>query len=167
MDNQQILKLVLAIVVVFILYKLAKRWANKRRGWTSSSPSGTPRVSSFSPLGDSCSYDTVPPSSAATVTGAVDAAAEASSNPPPINIATDLLPKPSSPQVQDFGEFAPNALKGQNFLDVSQQLGIDTQGSSLKNANYQLRSDPPNPRTTVGPWLNSTIETDLLRRPLE
>jgi hypothetical protein len=84
-----------------------------------------------------------------------------------MNVASDLLPKPTSPQVLDFGEFAPKALQGQNFLDVSQQIGVDTQGSSLKNANRQLRSDPPNPRTNVGPWANSSIDTDLLRRPLE
>ena len=78
------------------------------------------------------------------------------------------LPKPATPQVQDFGEFAPKALTGQTgLLDVRQQVGIDTQGSSMKNANYQLRADPPNPRSSVGPWLNSTYEPDLYRKALE
>ena len=36
-------------------------------------------------------------------------------------------------------------------------LGIDTQGQSLKNANFQLRSEFPNPRIQTGPWNNSTI----------
>ena len=160
MDSQQLLKLVLAVVVVFVLYKLARRWAGKKGV---AFASGTPRVSSYVPLNDS-GYDTVPPAGAPEAT---TTPAKGSSQMPAINVATDLLPKPSSPQVMDFGEFAPTALQGQNFLDVSQQLGIDTQGSSMKNANYQLRSDPPNPRTNVGPWLNSTVEADLLRRPLE
>lgn len=150
MDNQQVLKLALAALAVIAMYMLAKRWGASRGG-----ASPTPRVSSYVPF-DQMPFDTVPPS-ATTTKPAVPAS----------NIATDLLPKPSSPQVMDFGEFAPNSLQGQNFLEVSQQLGVDTQGSSMRNANYQIRSDPPNPRTNVGPWLNSTIESDLLRRPLE
>ena len=152
MDNQQVIKLALAALAVIAMYMLAKRWGARRAG--ASSPTPSPRISSYVPF-DQTPFDTVPPSTAAKP--AVPAS----------NIATDLLPKPSSPQVMDFGEFAPNSLQGQNFLEVAQQLGVDTQGSSMRNANYQIRSDPPNPRTNVGPWLNSTIESDLLRRPLE
>ena len=36
-----------------------------------------------------------------------------------------------------------------------------------RNSNLQLRSEPPNPQTQVSPWLNSTIEPDLIRRPLD
>ena len=37
----------------------------------------------------------------------------------------------------------------------------------LRNANLQLRSEPPNPQVKVSPWLQTTIETDTNRRPLE
>jgi len=40
-------------------------------------------------------------------------------------------------------------------------------GQSLRNANHDLRSDPPNPQVIVSPWLNTTISPDLGRRPLE
>ena len=83
------------------------------------------------------------------------------------NVATDLLPKTTGGAKQNFGEFAPKSLLGQNFLDAKKYIGVDTQGSSLRNANYQLRSDPPNPRFDVGPWSGSTIDPDLMRRPLE
>lgn len=55
----------------------------------------------------------------------------------------------------------------QNYLNAGALVGIDTVSSSLKNANMQLRSDPPIPR--VGNWgiHVSTIEPDLHRRPLE
>ena len=46
-------------------------------------------------------------------------------------------------------------------------LGINTVGQSLRNANLQLRSEPPNPQVSVSPWMNSSIGPDLLRRPLE
>jgi hypothetical protein len=47
-------------------------------------------------------------------------------------------------------------------------VGINTQGSSLRNSNLQIRSEPPNPRmNTNSPWNVSTIESDQYRRPLE
>jgi hypothetical protein len=58
-------------------------------------------------------------------------------------------------------------LKGQNLLSPSYHYGINTVGQSLRNANLDVRSDPPNPRAAVSPFLNSTIEPDLYRRELE
>ena len=46
-------------------------------------------------------------------------------------------------------------------------IGVNTIGQSLRNANYQLRSEPPNPQMKVGPWMQSTVEPDLMRRSLE
>jgi hypothetical protein len=59
-------------------------------------------------------------------------------------------------------------LKGQTaLLSPGYHYGINTVGQTLRNANLDLRSDPPNPRKAVGPFLNSTIEPDLMRRQLE
>lgn len=114
---------------------------------------------SFGPLDQG--YGTLSPSKTA--------AALASARPdlPGVNIASDLLPKPAVSQT-DFAEFAPKSLSAQNFVDATAWIGVDTQGSSLKNANYQLRADIPIPRVDIGPWMNSTIESgDLARKPLE
>jgi len=54
-----------------------------------------------------------------------------------------------------------------NFLDSSYLAGINTVAGSLRNANLQLRSEPPNPTSQVSPWLQSTIEPDLMRAPFE
>lgn len=146
MDDRVLLKIALAVIVGFLLYKLLRSW----RG-------GCQARSNYVPF-DEMPFETVPPSAQGTAAPQV----------PAVNVASDLLPKPTTPQVQDFGEFAPKALTGQTgLLDVRQQVGIDTQGSSMKNANYQLRADPPNPRSAVGPWLNSTYEPDLYRKALE
>ena len=81
--------------------------------------------------------------------------------------ASDLLPKDAAnskwAQVNPAGQ---GDLKDQNFLTSGFHLGINTVGSSLRNANMQLRSEPPNPQ---GKWpiLQSTIEPDANRRPLE
>mgnify|MGYP001438943693 CR=1 FL=1 len=49
----------------------------------------------------------------------------------------------------------------------SSMIGINTQGSSLRNANLQLRSEPVIPKVSVGPFLNSTIDPDCSRLELE
>lgn len=46
-------------------------------------------------------------------------------------------------------------------------IGVNTTGQSLRNANLQLRSEPSNPQVQVSPWMNTTIDKDLLRRKLE
>lgn len=58
-------------------------------------------------------------------------------------------------------------LADRNFLESGHHFGINTQGSSLRNGNTQLRSDPPIAQIPVGPWMQSTIEPDTNRRALE
>ena len=54
-----------------------------------------------------------------------------------------------------------------DMLQAGNLIGLDTIGQTLKNANQQLRSDPPVPQVNVGPWNNTTIEPDSMRVPLE
>ena len=58
-------------------------------------------------------------------------------------------------------------LGDQNFLSAGYHIGVNTVGQSLRNANLQLRSEPANPQLNVGPWNQSTITSDMQRRPLE
>lgn len=81
----------------------------------------------------------------------------------------DLLPKDAAnskwAQVNPAGQ---GDVKDQNFLNAGYMFGINTVGSSLKNPNLQLRSEPVIPKVSVGPFLNSSYEaSDALRRPLE
>lgn len=59
------------------------------------------------------------------------------------------------------------SLELKNMLAAGQHLGVNTQGSSLKNANQQLRSEPPNPIVPVSIFYNSTITPDVFRKELE
>jgi hypothetical protein len=86
---------------------------------------------------------------------------------PVMNLATGLLPKPVPKGNQDWSEFAPKSLLRQNFLSAEKYVGINTVGNSLRNANRDLRSAPAIPRGDVGPWAQSTIDSDLYRKPLE
>ena len=67
-------------------------------------------------------------------------------------------------QVNPQGE---GSLKGRSFLQAGHHIGINTVGQTLRNANMQLRSEPPNPQVLVSPWNQTTIEPDVNRRPLE
>ena len=58
-------------------------------------------------------------------------------------------------------------LKNVSLLKAGHHIGINTVGQSLRNANLQLRSEPANPQLNVGPWNQSTIAADTMRRPLE
>ena len=84
--------------------------------------------------------------------------------------ASDLLPSEESKEISEFNQNYPigeGVLKGINFLSSGYHIGVNTVGQSLRNANRQLRSEPPNPQVSVSPWMNSSIGPDLLRRPLE
>jgi len=59
------------------------------------------------------------------------------------------------------------SLKDKNFLQAGHNIGINTVGQTLRNANMQLRSDPPNPQVAVSPWQQSTINPDTNRLPME
>lgn len=81
-----------------------------------------------------------------------------------VGLASSLLPREVASQ-EDFGQFAPDdILSAQNFLDPRQQIGFpETIGGTLRNANQQVRADPPNPKQPYT-WNNSTIVPDLMQR---
>lgn len=80
----------------------------------------------------------------------------------------DLLPKDAAnskwAQVNPAGQ---GDVDNQNYLTAGYLTGINTVGPSLRNANMQLRSDPPIERMNVGPWNQSTIEYDASRKFFE
>lgn len=79
----------------------------------------------------------------------------------------DLLPKDSNSQWAQLNPSGKGELANINLLKAGYHIGIDTVGQTLRNANLQIRSEPPNPQLYVGPWQNSTISPDFLRVPLE
>jgi hypothetical protein len=81
--------------------------------------------------------------------------------------AEELLPQDNSSlwaQVNPSGE---GSLKDRNFLQSGYHIGINTVGQTLRNANLQIRSEPPCPQIRVSPWAQSTIQADVSRKPFE
>ena len=84
--------------------------------------------------------------------------------------ADDLLPKDAAnsrwAQMNPAGQ---GDISDINFLTAGYHIGINSIGSSKKNPNLQVRSEPANPQIVVSPWYQSTIQPSDLgnRRPLE
>jgi hypothetical protein len=79
----------------------------------------------------------------------------------------ELLPKDPNSVWAQQNPMGTGSLKGKNFLSAGALIGVNTVGQSLRNANLQLRSEPPNPQVPVTVFNNSTIEPDTNRRDLE
>jgi len=81
--------------------------------------------------------------------------------------SVDLLPRDANSMWAQVNPSGQGSLADQNFLTSGFHIGINTVGQSLRNANRQIRSEPLNPQVKVSPWLQTTIEPDINRRPLE
>ena len=81
--------------------------------------------------------------------------------------SVDLLPQDANSLWAQVSPSGQGSLADQNFLTSGFHIGINTVGQTLRNANRQLRSEPLNPQVKVSPWLQTTIEADINRRPLE
>jgi hypothetical protein len=80
---------------------------------------------------------------------------------------SELLPKDMNSIWAEQNPMGPGSLKGKNFLSAGALIGVNTVGQSLRNANLQVRSEPPNPQVPVSIFNQSTIAPDISHRPLE
>lgn len=79
----------------------------------------------------------------------------------------ELLPTDECNAWSKSNPYGSGSLADRNFLQAGWATGVSSVGSTLRNANLQLRSDPPNPQINVSPWMQSTITPDAIRKPLE
>ena len=80
----------------------------------------------------------------------------------------DFLPKEINDQWfdTDFSQAKFN-INDDKLINTDRYIiGINTVGQSLKNASYDIRGAIPNPKYSVSPWNNSTIEADYNIKPL-
>jgi len=163
------------LVLALAIMQYSGRKTNFNDGYTNNgslSPSGTQgsgsvvasasTVSPSAPLGSNEVFANVP-SGTTTNTHGLSPVARANANYDP----SELLPKDVNSQWAQLNPAGSADFKNVNLLKAGHLIGIDTVGSSLRNANLQERSEPPNPTSSVSPWGNTTIEPDLMRLPLE
>ena len=170
----------IALIGILVLVLALMQYSGRKTNYSdafgngySNSPSNVPNSGSVAesagsampasePLGGNEVYSNVPAGSTTSTYG-LSPVPRANKNYDP----SELLPKDINSQWAQLNPAGSADFKNVNLLKAGSLIGIDTIGSSLRNANLQERSEPPNPTTSVSPWLNSTIEPDLMRTPLE
>lgn len=79
-----------------------------------------------------------------------------------------LLPVDGNSQWSKTTPLGQGKLMNVGLLEAGKHIGINTVGSTMKNANQQLRSDPVISRSgDTGIWNQSSYEPDLMRPTLE
>lgn len=167
--SEHILGIVGLLVLVFALYKYSEGKNMFQMGMTQGKAplNPAPINNPTKIIGNSSTSNTYAPYNGASASLVSNSSTMANSMNKPASNPADLLPLNNAST--NWASSVPNNdLKGINLLNPSQITGINTQGSSLRNANLQLRSEPANPRNNTNcPWNISTIETDTFRKPLE
>ena len=87
--------------------------------------------------------------------------------PKDVLTSAELLPNDANSKWAQVAPSGQGSLQDKNFLTAGYHIGINTVGQTLRNANRQLRSEPPNPQQQVSPWLQTTIEPDTNRKQFE
>lgn len=60
----------------------------------------------------------------------------------------------------------PISVKNRHLINITKPIGVNTIGTSLRNASHDIRGGVGNPRYTVSPWLQSSIQPDTNLKPL-
>jgi hypothetical protein len=87
--------------------------------------------------------------------------------PHPTVSPSELLPNDANSQWAALNPVNQGNINAPDLLTAGYHIGLDTIGQTLKNASWDLRSDPIIPKQEVGPWNQSTYEPDYARVPLE
>ena len=74
--------------------------------------------------------------------------------------SADLLPLDANSKWAELNPQCGGDIQDQNYLTAGYHIGINTVGQSMRNANLQLRYEPPNPQIPVSPWQIRIIEPD-------
>jgi hypothetical protein len=150
-------ELLAAGMVGFLFYSIASRGVHVKNSGLLEQESGSAEQASGAPQAMSVGEEYGP---AGDIKGRqVDDVCQVN---PPEMLSTSLLP--ATDAAMDDGDFVgitPQALEKINFLDAGWALGRDTQTNTMRNASYDLRSEPPNPRLLNlenNTFMNTTID---------
>ncbi len=80
---------------------------------------------------------------------------------------SQLLPNDTNSKWSNLNPQGNGQLQNVNLLNAGFMTGLNTVGSNKRNKNLQDRSEFVIPQNNVGPWNQSTIEPDLMRKPFE
>ena len=79
--------------------------------------------------------------------------------------SSELLPSPDSASNSNCAWNVATTSEPPVIQEIEGRIGMI--GQTLRNANRDLRAAPPIAKQDICPWMNSTIEPDVSRRPLD
>ena len=156
--------IVLGIVILYVLSMLYKYFASKGSFGSekmTSTPNSAYTSSGVSPAAEGNNESFAQVSSGGSQCLSGSCGKQGLSNP------AELLPNDTNSQWAQLNPAGKGDLANINLLRAGYHVGIDTVGSSKRNMNLQLRSEPPNPQVSTGIWNQSTITGDPFRVPFE
>jgi len=164
-----IIFVVFGILVFFLIWYSGNKYNfSDNMETTIPSPLTSYQPSALSPIPDtSSSSDYEERDRERSRGGAVQPVAAGGYSSQNTNSPSDLLPVDTNSQWASLNPVNNGNAMVPDLLQAGYHIGLDTIGQTLKNANLQIRSEPPIPKVAVGPWNQSTYEPDLMRVPLE
>ncbi len=78
--------------------------------------------------------------------------------------AEDYLPQEVN---DDWFEVQPEpiSVKNRHLINVTKPIGVNTIGTSLRNASHDIRGTPSCPKFVISPFMNTSIEPDTNLKP--
>ena len=155
--GHHLLALVAVVIIAYAIYRYSSDKSSQKLGMTDGSAPST--VESAKPSGDN--------SMPSEIENSASVPAKMGGEKKETLGASELLPAAGETEFSKVNPASAQGLMGQNFLKAGQHIGVNTIGSSMRNANLQIRSEPANPQGNVGPWNQTTIGPNLMQRPLD
>lgn len=157
-------RLILLCLMVGIIYLMMRNNTVKNEGTVvteTTTQEEESSVKSETPLTPKTDLENVETDVGADLNSAFEPTLPAGTNPNVVEFKNDGLNMNAKSLLPAEGSKSLSNVPTKNLINVSKFVqGIDTQGSSNKNASWDLRCAPVNPKFKIGPWNNSTIDPD-------
>jgi hypothetical protein len=159
-----LLALVAGGILIYITIQYSNRKGMSMDGMNNNNRDSTPTpavtqdIAPSKPLGQNETY-------ASVSGGETNSSVPSGCSSQPTLDPSEMLPKDENSQWAKLNPRGTGGLDNVNLLQSGWQNGINTIGSSLRNANLQIRSEEPNPQVQVSPWGNTTISPSMPHNP--
>lgn len=157
-------ELILLCLIAGVIYFMMRNKTVKNEGTVATETTTKEEestVKSETPATPKTELENVETDIGADLNSAFEPTLPAGTNPDVVEFKNDELNMDAKSLLPAEGSKSLSNVPAKNLINVSKFVqGIDTQGSSNKNASWDLRCAPVNPKFKIGPWNNSTIDAD-------
>lgn len=157
-------ELILLCLIAGVIYFMMRNKTVKNEGTVATETTTQEEestVKSETPATPKTELENIEADVGADLNSAFEPTLPAGTNPEVVEFKNDGLNMDAKSLLPAEGSKSLSNVPAKNLINVSKFVqGIDTQGSSNKNASWDLRCAPVNPKFKIGPWNNSTIDAD-------